>query len=93
MALIDDAKLALNLSGTTFDNEITDLLASAELDLGIAGVDIPETLDAIVRRAEISYVAYHFEMEHGSPERSSAYKRSYDEQKSQLSMATGYTTW
>lgn len=89
MALIDDAKLALRISTTAFDSELTDLINAAQTDLGIAGVTLPDTLDAICKRAVITYCKLHF----GQPDDYDRLKASYDEQKAQLSMATGYTTW
>lgn len=89
MALIDDTKLALRIVTTAYDGEISDLIEAAQLDLGIAGVTLPSTLDAICNRAIITYVKLNF----GSPDEYDRLKSSYDEQKAQLSMATGYTTW
>lgn len=91
--MLTKVKLALQISTTTFDTELTDLIASAQLDLGIAGVDLPSTLDSICERAITSYCVYHFELEHGDGVKAERFKVAYDEQKAQLSMATGYTTW
>lgn len=46
-------------------------------------------LDAIVTKAVITYCKMSF----GLPEDYDRLKRSYDEQKAQLSNATGYTDW
>ena len=89
MALIDDVKMALRITTNAFDTEITGLINSAKLDLGIAGVDIPTSQDAIVDRAIITYCKVNF----GSPDEYDRLKASYDEQKAQLSMSSGYTTW
>lgn len=95
--MLEKIKAALQLTATTFDSELTDLLAAGLIDLNIAGVVGDSisvtTTNAIAQRALISYVVYHFELLHGSPERAEKMKLSYDEQKSQLSMATGYTDW
>lgn len=97
MALIDDIKTSLQISTTTFDTELSGLLAGGVTDLNIAGVEgdtvTTASTDSIVQRALISYVAYQFEMLHGSIDRSNALKASYDEQKAQLSMHTNYTVW
>ena len=97
MALIDDIKTALQISTTTFDTELSELLAGGVTDLDIAGVEgdtvSTSSTDPIVQRALISYVAYHFELLHGSIDRSEKLKASYDEQKAQLSMHSGYTVW
>lgn len=89
MALLDEVKLALRVSTNAYDDEITDLIESAKLDLGIAGVVLPDTLDSIVKTAIKTYCKMNF----GTPN-SDTYdrlKKSYDEQKAQLSNATGYT--
>ena len=95
--MLDRVKLALLITGNYFDSELSDLIDAAAKDLGIAGVDAlvisTDTNDALIIRAIITYVGYQFEIMHGSLDRSAAYKKSYDEQKAQLGMATGYTTW
>lgn len=87
--MLEKVKLALRITTNAFDDELVDLIASAQLDLGIAGVVVPDTLDAIVERAIITYCKIHF----GQPDDYDRLKASYDEQKAQLSMATGYTVW
>lgn len=87
--MLDKAKKALRLTTDAYDEEITDLLAAAALDLGIAGVVLPSELDALCQRAVLTYVRMHF----GSPEDYDRLKASYDEQKAQLQTATGYTDW
>lgn len=87
--MLDKVKMALRISTDAYDDELTDLIAAAESDLGIAGVVVPEEVDAIVTRAIITYCKMSF----GLPEDYDRLKRSYDEQKAQLSNATGYTDW
>lgn len=87
--MLTKVKLALRITTNAFDTELTDLISAAQADLGIAGVDIPDTIDAIVTLAVITYCKLHF----GEPDDFERLKKSYDEQKAQLSMATGYTTW
>ena len=97
MAMLDKVKEALQISVTTFDSELTDLINAGIIDLNIAGVEgdtiVVTTTDAIAQRALITYVAYQFEQLHGAIDRAERLKASYDEQKSQLSMHTGYTDW
>ena len=91
MALLDDVRTALRVSTLAYDNELTDLIESAKLDLGIAGVVIPETMTEVVSTAVKTYCKMNF----GTPS-SDVYdhlKSSYDEQKAQLSMASGYTNF
>lgn len=96
--MLSKVKLALLISTTEFDSELTELITAAVLDLNIAGVDNAEVVktepsDALVSRAIISFCAYNFELMHGEESRSDRFKKIYDEQKAQLSMATNYTTW
>ena len=82
-------KLSLRITTTAFDSELTDLINAALLDMGIAGVTNDDTTDALIRRAVVTYCRLHF----GQPDDYDRLKASYDEQKAQLSMATGYTDW
>jgi hypothetical protein len=87
--LLDAVRLALRISTTAFDSEISDLISAAQLDLGVAGVVVPDEVDAIVKLAVITYCRLHF----GQPDDYDRLKRSYDEQKAQLATCTGYTDW
>lgn len=86
---LEKTKLALRISTDAFDSELTGLIDAAMLDMGVAGVLIPSTLTAIVDVAVITYVKLHF----GQPDDYDRLKKSYDEQKAQLSTCTGYTDW
>jgi hypothetical protein len=93
-SLIDKTKLAMKISTNAYDNDISDLIDAAKLDLGIAGVTLPSTLDALCERAIITYVMVHFGVSGDADYRySQMLKSSYDEQKAQLQTATGYTNW
>ena len=89
MAILDDARMALRVTSLAYDNEITRLINAAKGDLGIAGVVLPSTMDDLCETAILTYVRMHF----GSPADYDKLKASYDEQKAQLQMATGYTEW
>lgn len=89
MAIIDKVKTALRVSTTAYDDEIQDLIDAAQIDLQIAGVVVPAALDPIVTRAIITYCKMSF----GIPDDYDRLKASYDEQKAQLSTATGWTDW
>lgn len=96
--MLNKVKLALLISSGDFDLELTDLIGAAVLDLNIAGVDdstvvSEDPTNKLIIRAICSYCGYHFELIHGTLDRAEAFKRSYDEQKAQLGMASGYTTW
>lgn len=87
MALIDDVKVACRVTVNTFDSELNRLINAAKLDLGIAGIVLPNELDDICNQAIVTYCKMNF----GNPDNYEPLKASYDEQKAQLSMATGYT--
>ena len=87
--LVSAAKLAARITTTAFDSQVSTLLDAAMLDMGVAGVEVPETMDAIVQQAAITYFLMHF----GEPDQYDRLKKSYDEQKAQLSTCTGYTDW
>lgn len=87
--ILASVKLALRVTTDAFDSEINDLIEAAQADLGIAGVTNTDTADALIRRAVTTYCRMHF----GQPDDYDRLKKSYDEQKAQLSMATGYTQW
>ena len=90
MALLDEVKLALRVTTNAYDDEISGLIESAKLDLGIAGV-ITTSLDDVVKTAIKTYCKLNF----GTPNPSiyDYLKKSYDEQKAQMSNATGYTDY
>ena len=101
--LLDKVKLALRVTTDAFDEELKGLIRAAERDLSVAGVDFrqeeyvdkagPDNYmqswpDPLITRAVVTYCKLYF----GEPERVEVWDRlkaSYDEQKTQLSMATG----
>ena len=87
--MLEKVKLALRITTDAFDDQLNDLIAAAELDLGIAGVVVPSPIDELVTLAIITYCKVHF----GEPDNYDRLKASYDEQKGQLMIATGYTVW
>jgi hypothetical protein len=89
MAILDDVKVACRVASDTFDNELNMLISSAQIDLGIAGVELPDNLDSICNIAIITYCKMRF----GNPDNYEQLKASYDEQKAQLSMSAEYTNF
>ena len=82
-------KMALRVSTDAFDSEILTLIDAAIKDMGLAGVDNDDVTDALVLRAVCTYCRLNF----GQPDDYDRLKASYDEQKAQMGMATGYTQW
>lgn len=87
--MLEKVRLALRITTTAFNSEIEDLISAALADLGIAGVTPTEEDDPLIIRAVITYCRMNF----GQPDDYERLKASYDEQKAQLMMATGYTDW
>ena len=89
MALIDNCKMAMRVTTDAYDTEIQAYIDAAKLDLGIAGVRVPQSADALINKAVMTYVRMSF----GAPANYDKLKAAYDEQKAQLMNATGYTAW
>lgn len=88
--MLDLVKMALRIGTDAFDDELNNLIEAAQDDLGIAGViNIDAETDPLIKTAIITYCKLHF----GLPEDADRLKAAYDEQKGQLSTATGHTEW
>ena len=89
--LKDAVKMSLRITTDKFDTEIAWLIGAALADLQITDITNVSVDDMLIRRAVITYCKMNF----GTPEPSeyNRLKLSYDEQKAQLSMRSGYTTW
>lgn len=85
-------KTALRITTDAFDEELTDMINACLLDLGIAGVTEDDTTNALIIRAVCTYCKFHFG-DVGGAEKMDRIKASYDEQKAQLMMASGYTNF
>ena len=89
--MLNKVRMALRITTEAFDDELTDLINAGLADLGIAGADGENVVltDPLTIRAIITYCKMNF----GEPDEYDRLKKSYDEQKAQMSMATGWTTW
>lgn len=90
--MLELVKMALRITTDAFDDELTQLISSALIDIGFGGAMsevLTENGDPVVTQAVITYCKMNF----GLPEDYDRLKRSYDEQKAQLGTATGYTDW
>ena len=87
--MLEKVKLALRITVDAYDTELLALIEAAKGDLHIAGVDSELEDNPLLERAIITYCRANF----GSPADYDKVKASYDEQKAQLQMATGYTDW
>ena len=87
--MLEKVRLALRITTTAFDSELTDLINAAYVDLGIAGVENKEETDPIIIRAVTTYCRMNF----GEVSDYDRLKASYDEQKAQLSMSSNYSDY
>lgn len=87
--ILAKVKVSLRVTTDAFDDEISDLISACQSDLQAGGVVIPNTIDTFVLQAIKTYCRAHF----GNPDNYDRLKASYDEQKAQMSMRTGYTQW
>lgn len=87
--ILDDVKLALRVTTDAFDAELNDLIDAALVDMNLAGIVNLDVSDPLIKRAVLTYCRLNF----GQPDDYDRLKKSYDEQKAQLGMATDYTEW
>lgn len=92
MALLDDIKNVLRVSGNDLNGEINDLIGAAKADLELAGIiheiAIDDT-DPLIKRAIVAYCKANFGWDNPEAER---FQKSYDLLKAHLSMAVDYNT-
>lgn len=94
--LLAKVKLALRITTSAFDSELNGLIDSCIADLRIAGIStdtigINYLENPMVVLAVTTFCKINFGKIDGAEY--DRLKASYDEQKKQLSMATGYTDW
>ena len=87
--MLEKVRTALRIKTRSLDNEIEDLIAAGLADLKIAGVTNTDENDPLIIRAVITYCKANF----GVTDAYDRLKKSYDEQKAQLQMASGFTDW
>jgi len=86
--MLDAVKLALAITVDDFDSEIADLIQAALYDLSTNGVlALGQQEDPLILQAVKTYVRAHFH----SPADYDKLIAAYEEQKSHLMNATGYT--
>lgn len=94
-ALLAKIKLALRITTNAFDSELTDLINACLADMGFAGISTGTIGDYLTNSAVIMAVITYCKINFGKIDGAEydRLKKSYDEQKAQMSMATGYTVW
>ena len=91
--MLDKVKLALRISGSAFDDEVTDLINAAIADLRLVGIIVPDnagspeaTGDPLISRAIVLYAKAEF----GFNDDAEKYRKAYDYLKCALSLAGDY---
>ena len=92
MAIIDDVKLALRISGTTYDNELNDLIAAAKADLSYSGIDAAKVdnlgvMDPLIKRAIVLYCKSNFGLDNADSEK---YYNCYRQLETHLALSEDY---
>ena len=91
--MLDKVKLALRLSGTALDGEVSDLINAAIADLRLVGISVPEKGssgeklgDPLLERAIVLYAKAEF----GWNNDAERYRKAYDYLKCALSLSGDY---
>ena len=89
ITLLDKVKLSLRVSGDAFNEEITDLIEAAKLDLMAAGIleNKVEEPDAWIQRAIVLYAKANFGMANPDSEK---YSDAYHNVRMKISLRGGY---
>jgi len=84
--MLEKIKKSLRISNNAFDDEISDLIDSALIDLKISGVVKQDETDPLIIRAVTIYCKAHF----GYNENSEKFQNSYDLLKTHLVLSGDY---
>lgn len=97
MALLDEVRVACRVASTDYDQDLTDMIQEAFADIGITDVspDVLTTTETLplIKRAVKTYCRINFPYDGMEEATMTRLKESYDEQKAQLLMSSGYTVW
>ncbi len=91
MAILDDAKGVLRIGSTSFDFEVSGLIAEARADMVLCGVSYEKAndeADPLIKRAILVYCKANFGWNNPDAER---LQRSYESIRNHLTMSTEYT--
>ena len=89
--MLDKVKLALRITTTAFDTEISLLISDCITSMHALGVTAAaaDSTDPQIISAVIAYCKWKF----GSNEDADRWKAIYDEKLAELKTQTGYTNW
>ena len=87
--MIEDVKRELRITNTAYDQEVSDLIEAAKLDLRIPQIDELKILesDPLIQRAIILYCKANFGLDNKDSEK---YQKSYDNLAEKLSLSLFY---
>ena len=85
--MLDTCKKYLRITGTSFDDEITDLIEACKLDLELVGIapTLIDDPDYLIKRAITTYVKAYFGYDNDEK-----FKNSYEMLRNHLSMSVDY---
>lgn len=84
--MLEKVKTALRVSGTAFDNEVTDLIAAAKADLEGAGVTVDDT-DPLHQQAIVCFCKSRYGYE--DPQQADRFWSAYEAHKVHLAIVAG----
>ena len=87
--MLEDVKRELRITNTAYDQEVSDLIEAAKLDLRIPQIDELKILesDPLIKRAIILYCKANFGLDNKDSEK---YQKSYDNLAEKLSLSLFY---
>ncbi|MER2132592.1 MAG: head-tail connector protein [Carnobacterium inhibens] len=85
--MLEGVKKSLRISTFAFDDEITELIESAKLDLKIAGIRVSDSPDLLIKQAIKIYCKANFGYDNPEADR---FNDSYVRLKQHLSLAGDY---
>lgn len=89
LTILDKVKAALDVVDDDYDDELTDLIATAQADLAMAGVTETDTTEAMIRRYIILYCRCFFR----TPPDFAQLDKARDDLLKRLAKSTGYTDY
>lgn len=96
-SLLDKVRITCRVTTVGYEQELTGLINAAFADLGITDIDASKLteqgIDPLIERAVLTFCKMNFGYATLDGDRYDRLKASYDEQKSQLLMSSGYTNW
>ena len=85
--MLEKAKIILRITNNAYDEEITDLINAAFLDLAEAGVTNTDDTDELIIRAVMTYVKANFGWQNNEAER---LDKAYEHLKTHLTLTSTY---